>query len=720
MIAARFQALLNQFISIALFTGIAAAEDRSLVLNGSFETDANADAWPDHWEHPKMGGSWGEENGNRFLRLSASAPGEVTLLYHPVPLPEGVEALELTWKQRITGLKPGKQPWFDARIMLECRDAEGTKLKPAPTAPNARKSTDGWVERSVKFLLPEGARVLEFMPALFQVENGIFDLDDIRIAATDAAPLREAKKVTDAAAQAKREKEAAARREKAAKLLAEQGSLVTNGSFEKDEKKVDQWPDDWGRTKDASWIEEEGNHFLRLTSTEPDKTVMLFRTFDIPADVTALELKWRWRVTGLKPGKEQWFDVRFMMDFKDAAGKKLKAPSPPYTRSNTKGWVERSVKFLVPEGALTLDFMPSLFQVKAGTLDLDDVVLIPTDPEAIREAARKAEEEARLAHVDPEAPKREMWPLELHVEGNQVLNKDGQPVWLQGVNVVSLEFLLKGDHVMKSTLVAIDDWKSNCIRLPVKEEYWFGEAGGAKDGGAGYRELVDQVITLAANRGAYIVLDLHRFGAPKAEHVAFWKDAAAKYKDHPALIFDLFTEAHGTTWEVWRDGGFVENKNEPEKSYQSVGMQALLDAVRGTGAKNIVVVGGLDWAYDLSGIPQGFGLNDRGGHGIMYASHIYPWKNDWQNKVLTTAEKHPIFVGEVGADLGTGQEDPYTWVPDMLGFIQKHRLHWTAFSFHPKATPIVITDWNYTPSPHWGAFAKRALAGEKFEMKKMR
>jgi hypothetical protein len=66
------------------------------------------------------------------------------------------------------------------------------------------------------------------------------------------------------------------------------------------------------------------------------------------------------------------------------------------------------------------------------------------------------------------------------------------------------------------------------------------------------------------------------------------------------------------------------------------------------------------------------------------------------------------------------QEDPYTWVPDMLGLIQKYHLHWTGFSFHPKASPVLIEDWTFKPTPYWGAFAKRALAGEHFELKKMR
>ena len=66
------------------------------------------------------------------------------------------------------------------------------------------------------------------------------------------------------------------------------------------------------------------------------------------------------------------------------------------------------------------------------------------------------------------------------------------------------------------------------------------------------------------------------------------------------------------------------------------------------------------------------------------------------------------------------QEDPYTFSPDMLGFIQKLRINWTGWCFHPKAAPVMIKSWDYDPTPYWGEFARRALSGEKFEMKGMR
>ncbi|CAM3161820.1 glycoside hydrolase family 5 protein [Rariglobus hedericola] len=331
-------------------------------------------------------------------------------------------------------------------------------------------------------------------------------------------------------------------------------------------------------------------------------------------------------------------------------------------------------------------------------------------------------------------------PPELRVQGNRLVTvKDGKEVWLQGVNVPSLDWGVKGESLLLSVAKVVDEWKGNVIRLPVKEEFWFGKGtkhNTRSDGGQSYRDLVDKAIALASSKGAYVVLDLHRYRAPRKEYLDFWTDAATRYKNNPAVLFDLLNEPHGITWQIWRDGGFVEEKKKagdedafltPEEKlnnkhgFQSPGMQAMIDAVRATGAKNIVVIGGLDYAYDLSGVVNGFALTDKSGNGIMYASHVYPWKKGWQKKLLDAAAKHPILLGEVGADANkmkfipaNAQEDAATWVPAMLGLIQKHRLNWTGWAFHPKASPRMLLDWDYTPTPFWGQPAKDALSGKQF------
>jgi endoglucanase len=152
----------------------------------------------------------------------------------------------------------------------------------------------------------------------------------------------------------------------------------------------------------------------------------------------------------------------------------------------------------------------------------------------------------------------------------------------------------------------------------------------------------------------------------------------------------------------------------------------LVDAVRSTGAKNIIAAGGLGYAYDLTGILNGFALDDKGGNGIMYATHFYNWHKGWEKHFLPVAEKYPILIGETGADVrkmnfipANEQEDPMTWTPDMLGLVQKYKLNFTAWCLHTHATPSLISDWDYTPTPS-GELVKEALHGKQFELKAMR
>jgi endoglucanase len=715
------------------FPLLAQQSANSIIKNSNMETDADANGWPDGWPNLKVGGSWEVEEGNHFIRMTSPSPGAMVMLYSEISIPEGVKAIEMTWRQRVTNLKRGTNSWFDARIMMDFLDKERAKIGASPKPAATGKDTNGWEQKSTAFLVPEGAAAIKFMPSLFNVASGTFDLDDIVLKPVDPEPLKAAAAAAAAAQAAKFAAEAAAKQAKATAAFAAGTPIISNGDFETPGK-ASGTPADWG--KGAAWLSEEGNHFLRIQSTAPDKTAMIFRSFTLPADIKAFELSLRWRITNLKPGAMPWFDARIMIDIKDAAGKKLSPqPSPIYSRNDTKdGWVDRSVSFIVPEGGLTLDLMPALFNVKSGTVDLDNIVLKPTDPTVILAKQKEREAIAAKSRVPVETDNRAKWPPAIRAQGNRLVTVDGgKEVWLQGMNVASLEWSVTGEQVHKSIVTGLDEWKGNVIRLPIKDEYWFGRKG-QTDGGTAYRAVIDQCITLAANRGAYLVLDLHTYRAPKDEYLTFWTDAATRYKNHPAVIFDLMNEPHGISWEIWRNGGFVGEKNDldeatfltPEErakaqGFQSPGMQKMLETVRATGANNMVVVGGLDYAYRLDGIVDGYGLEDKSGQGIIYACHIYPWKSGWQKYLLDAAAKHPILFGEVGADAKKmtfmpleQQEDWETWVPAILGLIQQHKLNWTAWCFHPSASPRMLLDWNYTPTPFWGQQVKDALGGKQF------
>lgn len=325
-------------------------------------------------------------------------------------------------------------------------------------------------------------------------------------------------------------------------------------------------------------------------------------------------------------------------------------------------------------------------------------------------------------------------PPRLHVVGNTLQSEKGRTVRLQGVNIASLEWSNTGDtQLMQSVQVALQDWNAGIIRLPLCQDRWLGKADGQTDGGSQYRQIVTDVVNAIAARQKYVLLDLHwsdagQWGRNIAQHsmpdddsTVFWKSLAPCFADNPAVLFDLYNEPRGVTWDVWQHGGFVIEHNtnrdrETTLEYHSPGMQGLLNTIRAAGAKNVVVAGGLDWAYDLTGIVGGHALIDPDGRGILYATHIYPWKKDWDAHVTVAAAKYPIFVGEVGCEPSrpgapayTHQEDPAAWAPKVIAYINQHHFSWTAWCFHPSASPCLLADWNYTPTSYWGVPVKNAL-----------
>jgi endoglucanase len=519
---------------------------------------------------------------------------------------------------------------------------------------------------------------------------------------------------------------------------------IGNGDFQT-AKEGHQQPLGWAIGKYIRWEQEGENRFLRINVDESNKMLSVYRRIYLKKPIDALNLSYKVRYRNLKPGKANWHDGRVALNFKGDKDKKLGGTVAGSFRGDQAEWKSIKKDFLVPKGTRYIELMPAVFKAKSGQIDFDDFEFQSAKANDIL-AAIEAKKQAKLADVARRAAlvkaqvpvaNPENYPDELMVSGNVLISKKtGNMVWLQGVSIASLEWSAGGDHILKSLDVAINDWKSNCIRLAIREDFYEGVGPYQRDGGASYRQLIQDAVNYCADRGVYIVLDLHRFRAPIQAHLEFWIRAATQYKNHPAVLFDLVNEPHSISWDVWKNGGMVNDKksskpdiavenNEKLRKEYCIGMQFLLDELRKTGAKNIAIIGGLDWAYDLSGILKGYAIDDPKGNGVVYSTHIYPWKKNWQTKFMDIAAVHPLFIGEVGCQpepmpWQKKTEDPKIWAPDMLGLIQDLKLNWTAWCFHPSSSPCILLDWNYTPTPYWGAYVKEALAGKAFPRGKLR
>jgi hypothetical protein len=310
----------------------------------------------------------------------------------------------------------------------------------------------------------------------------------------------------------------------------------------------------------------------------------------------------------------------------------------------------------------------------------------------------------------------------LRVEGRWFIDEQGKKTVVRGVNIASLEWTSSGENMTRSLGVAVDDWKANLVRIPLCQDRWFGKTADQQDGGYAYRSIVAELVRLADQRSCYILLELHwndagKWGQfigqhkmPDSNSVAFWEAIAQVYANHPAVWFGLYNEPHDIAWSVWRDGGTVtedweQNGSREKLTYTAMGFQALADTVRAAGAtRNILVVGGLDWGYDLSGVSAGFGLR---GTNIAYDTHPYPWKNtNWNGKWADVGRQTAIIVGEWGGDFREGHR---TYGNAMAEFLRQNAFSWTAWCFHPSAGPCLIQDWNYTPTG-FGSLVKNELA----------
>jgi endoglucanase len=313
-----------------------------------------------------------------------------------------------------------------------------------------------------------------------------------------------------------------------------------------------------------------------------------------------------------------------------------------------------------------------------------------------------------------------------YVNGNTVCTSANKAHLFHGVDRPSLEWSPVGENLSAADFQLMASWKANVVRIALNQDFWL---SGSTLSDPTYPARVDNAINSAESAGLDVILDLHWSDAgvlgscvqttPSSgcqqrmadfNSKTFWSDVAARYKNDGRVLFELYNEPHDVPWNVWRSGGSSGG------GWTAVGMQQLYDAVRATGADNLVIAGGLNYAFDLSGVP----LNRLTGYNILYATHPYnssgrgptTWDNAWG--FLTATD--PVIVTEFG-DSGTSVGDGGTacasaYSQQLITYADAHNVSWTAWAWFPGGCtfPSVISDWNGTPNAP-GQVVKTALLG---------
>ena len=277
------------------------------------------------------------------------------------------------------------------------------------------------------------------------------------------------------------------------------------------------------------------------------------------------------------------------------------------------------------------------------------------------------------APTDPTKPTASDYAAGLTVAGTYLMMGE-KAVALRGANIPQYSWSADGDGGDSATaLLAAINWNCTIVRLAVNPDlYLNGGTGknGASVSAADFRKDIDDYITALTSRNIAVVLDCHAYAGAYSDVTQFWQIVAPLYDDNELVIYDLLNEPI-SDWQTWYEGGTVTLPDGNGTQAQSVGMIALLDLVRGY-SDNVVAIGGIDWAFDLSGIASGafsalaserasaLGMTEqayreayslstasRQGRGIMLSTHIYSNKPlNWDAAIGAAAQEYPILVGE--------------------------------------------------------------------------
>ena len=121
---------------------------------------------------------------------------------------------------------------------------------------------------------------------------------------------------------------------------------------------------------------------------------------------------------------------------------------------------------------------------------------------------------------------------------------------------------------------------------------------------------------------------------------------ANAFENDPNTIIGLQSEPHEISWACWKNGGA-----SCSVGYTALGMQAALDAVRSTGATNVVTVSGIDWANNLSEwltYKPTDSLDQLMAEAHIYGKNVCSSVSCFNSQLAPVAAAVPLVFGETG------------------------------------------------------------------------
>ena len=307
---------------------------------------------------------------------------------------------------------------------------------------------------------------------------------------------------------------------------------------------------------------------------------------------------------------------------------------------------------------------------------------------------------------------RSQVPLALRVSGNELVNASGKPIRLLGIDRSGAEYACNNGRPIDGptggqSIAAMTSWHIDAVRIPLNEDCWLGiNRSRSSYSSAKYRTMIRRYVDRLNQAGLYVILDLH-WNAPgrvraagqqpmaDLDHApAFWSSVARVFKTHPAVAFDLYNEPYGISWPCWRNGCILP------QGWWTAGMQALVNTVRSTGARQPIILTGLGSGNDLSSWLR-YRPHDPAGQLVtgFHAYNFLPCATVacWNKDIRPVARRVPVVTTELGeADCSDA------FVNRFMSWADKAGVSYLGWSWNPAGcrAPALIRSWGGKPTAY--------------------
>jgi uncharacterized protein (TIGR03437 family) len=279
----------------------------------------------------------------------------------------------------------------------------------------------------------------------------------------------------------------------------------------------------------------------------------------------------------------------------------------------------------------------------------------------------------------PKAPYRVQNSVLIDAESNQFL--------LNGVQMLGLSYA-DPDEAQAASVRALNSltfrvirqrWNLNTVRLIINPAIW------ERDGQV-YLDRISETVRVANAENLVVNLASSGGALPGPEVTAFWSALASMLRESPMVVFSVYTrpslpnagEPRGREhWDLWRNG-----------------MQTLVDAIRSTGAQQLIAVSAFDDAQGFRCLDADLLISDPN---VMY--EIYPSfdptliETEWDKTYGFVGSRFPLYAGDWGVRFDEESPacrafpgDPSAATESFYGLVYHlgiKAVSWSAASFEP-------------------------------------